>query len=345
MAERPRFWRSDAPGAAVVRAMLRPLSGLYGAVMRLRNLCYDRGWLAVIPPPVPVIAIGNLTVGGTGKTPLTAWVAQHFVRIGARPGIVLRGVGGDEPLVLGQLVPEAIVEVTPDRVAGVDRAAAAGATIVVLDDAFQHRRAGRLLDIVVWSADAADEVSLVLPAGPLREPLQGLLRADLVVITRKAASDADVAACRGVLSAVAPGRPIVVVRLEAEALVDAHSGARRALASLAHTPVLAVSGVGDPEAFERQVRTSGARVTALRFGDHHAYGSADIADLLARAPADGVILCTLKDAVKLAPLWPASAPSLWYLSQRVTVEQGAESLATMLASVRPAGSPPPRGPQ
>ncbi len=324
----------------MVRAALFPLSAVYAALMRLRNLLFDRGWRSVVPPPVPTIAIGNLSVGGTGKTPLTAWMAQQLVADGARPGIVLRGVGGDEPLVLTRLVPEAIVEVTADRVAGVQRVVAAGADVVLLDDAFQHRRAGRTRDVVVWSADAALEVVSVLPAGPLREPLSGLARADAVVITRKAAPDDAVEACRAVIARTAPRCPIAVVRLAAADLVAVRSGERRALTTLVEAPVLAVSGVGDPLAFERQLGAHRALVTAVRFADHHTYSAADVVDLVARIPTHGVVVCTLKDAVKLGPLWPDSAPPLWYLSQRVTVEQGGEVLADLLSSLRPPGSRP-----
>jgi len=350
MAERPRFWRRDASGGVIVRAALWPLSVLYGTVMRVRNLAYAREVLTVVTPAVPTVSIGNLSVGGTGKTPLTAWLASVLAARGARAGIVLRGVGGDEPKVLAQLVPDAVIEVDPDRVAGAARAVARGASVLLLDDAFQHRRIGRVCDIVVWSADAAAEVDQVLPAGPLREPVDGLRRAGLIIVTRKAAPRAVADAVMQRLQATAPLVPRCVVALSADTLVEVPSGAVSPLAELAERPVVAVSGIGDPEAFERQLAACGARVTGVRYADHHAYSPTDVADLLGRIPAGGMVVCTLKDAVKLAPLWPDSGPSLWYLSQRITVEDGQQALDAALDAlwppqvVAPPAPPPPTRP-
>lgn len=333
MLDRPRFWRRGAPGAAVVRGLLTPLGALYAGVMRLRNLRYDLGWAQVTPPPVPTVSVGNLSVGGTGKTPVTAHLAAALVARGLRPGIVLRGVGGDEAQVLAALVPEAVIEADADRVAGCARAVARGAQVLVLDDAFQHRRAGRSWDVVLCSADAADEVDRVLPAGPLREPWPGLRRADAVLITRKAADDAAVADVVARVRRVAADLPTVVVGLLGDQLVPVAGGAARPLATLAGTDVLAVSGIGAPQAFERQLVASGARVTGMRFRDHHAYGAGDVAELLRRIPPGGMVVCTLKDAVKLGPRWPDHAPPLWYLSQRLVVERGAAVLTAGLTAL------------
>jgi tetraacyldisaccharide 4'-kinase len=334
MTERPRFWRRGTPGSATVRLLLSPLGLVYGLVMRARNWMYDRALWRTIPTDCPTVSVGNVSVGGTGKTPITAWLAAQLAESGARPGIVLRGVGGDERLVLSRLVPTAIVVVDPDRVAGVREAVAAGARVAVLDDAFQHRRAGRQWDIALVSADAEREVDRVIPVGPLREPLVGLRRAGLVIVTRKAASDEAVTAVLARVRRAAPAVPVAVVSLVPDALFRWSDGARRPLSALRGATVAAISGIGDPAAFERQLSGVGARVTGFRFGDHHAFTTADASSLMQRLPAPATVVCTLKDAVKLGPLWPDPGPSLWYLSQRIVVEQGAELLDAGLSRLR-----------
>ncbi len=181
------IWESSAPDARVARALLSPFGWGYGAAVALRNLAYDRGWYDAHELALPAIAIGNLTVGGTGKTPIAAWFATALRARGARPAIVLRGYGGDEVLVHRRLNPGIPVVADADRVRGVSTARAEGATVVVLDDGFQHRRARRDADVVLLSADRAGPFRY-LPAGPWREPLQSLRRASAIVVTRRNAS-------------------------------------------------------------------------------------------------------------------------------------------------------------
>jgi len=331
--DRPLFWRRSQPGGAVVRGVLSPMAGLYAGVMALRNRWYEWGGRAIVAPRVPTISVGNLSVGGTGKTPITAWLAARLAAEGSRVGIVLRGYGDDEPKVLARLVPDAVIIADPDRVTGSEAAVSAGATAIVLDDAFQHRRAGRDLDVVLLSADAEDEVLSVLPAGPLREPLGGLRRAGLILITRKAAASSAAARLEAVAAAVAPGVPTAVVALAGNALHGWADGSDASLEVLRDRMVAAVSGIGEPAPFEQQLTAAGARVTGFRFADHHAYTAEDVRDLLARLPADTLVVCTLKDAVKLGPLWPDPAPPLWYLSQRITVERGGAAIDAALAAL------------
>jgi tetraacyldisaccharide 4'-kinase len=331
--ERPQFWRRGLPGSAAVRALLTPVSWLYGAVVWWRNRRFDSVDGMVVPPACPTVSVGNLTVGGTGKTPVTAWIAAALASGGARVGIVLRGYGADEVHVLRRLVPSAVVVADPDRVSGIAEARREGATTIVLDDGFQHRRAGRHLDIVLLSADAADESLELLPAGPFREPVENLRRAGLVIVTRKAADDAAVAAVTGLVRRVAPAVPLAVLALSPDALHRWDGAASAPLSMLADCQVAAVSGIGEPIPFERQLAAAGARVTGFRYGDHHAFTAGDVGDLLRRVPSDAVVVCTLKDAVKLGPLWPDPAPPLWYLSQRITVERGAAAIDAALATL------------
>jgi tetraacyldisaccharide 4'-kinase len=243
--------------------------------------------------------------------------------------VLLRGYGGDEALVHARLNDDAVIEADPDRARGAARARARGATVAVLDDAFQHRRVLRDADLVLLSAERGARVRL-LPAGPWREPLAALARASHVIVTRRVAAPES---ARALLAAVAPYAPRAagaVAYLAPGPLRRWPDGAERALTSLAGTDVLAVSGIGDPASFEAQLASAGARVRSLRFGDHHRYRHADADRIASLAAGNGPVVCTLKDAVKLGPLWFHGAPPVWYLSQRVTFESGADALDRLL---------------
>lgn len=337
-----RVWYGTGTLARLARTALVPPSLLFRAVTAARNALYDRGMLAQRVLALPAISVGNLTVGGTGKTPVAGWIAHELARRGVRAAIVLRGYGDDEPEVHRRLNPGVIVIADPDRVAGVARAAAAGAAVAVLDDAFQHRRARRDADIVLVSADRWPSRIMPLPAGPFREGLPALRRASLVIVTRKAA-DARVAS--GVVQAVrraAPDRPVMQLFLSPDTLVDLQ-GRTRPLAALRGRHVMAICGIGDPDAFKAQLEGAGAAVVLHAFPDHHAYRGPEVDALAAEAArtsaAGGLVVCTLKDAVKLGPCWPSEKSGLSFLSQQVIVESGHEALDRLLDSVLHARTP------
>ncbi len=345
-------WYGTGAAPAMVRAALAPAASLFGAVVARRNRRFDAG-VGVEPLALPALSVGNLSVGGTGKTPVAAWCARELQRLGATPAVVLRGYGDDEWRVHTLLTPGAVVVTDADRVQGVAAAASRGADVAVLDDAFQHRRAARTADLVLVSADAWTGTVRLLPAGPWREPLSSLRRASVAVITVKTASEARVAEVATAVQSAAPSVPVAVVALAAGALhavvpgasldaVAAESGPEsRAesrsesmpLDTLAGRAVTAVSAIADPAPFLARLIETGARVEARSFRDHHAFTAADIAELVASIPASGVAVCTLKDAVKLAPLWPRVAPPLLYVSQTIEVRLGADALHTTLARV------------
>ena len=328
-----RVWYGDALAARLARAALLPAELLYSGVVRLRGSLYDHGWLAAHAPPLPVLSIGNVSVGGTGKTPVAAWAVARLRELGARPAGVLRGYGGDEPLVHEALNPGVPVVVDADRVRGARSALASGADSVVLDDAFQHRRLKRTADWVLVAAERFDRATHLLPAGPLREPQRAVSRADVVVVTRKTESArraADVAARLEAASGVAAA----VMHLRPDGVVDAIDGGRRGLDELRHVRVVIVAGVGAPEAFFDQVRAQGLPdPQVIAYGDHHAFTVADVQFILRTATRAEAVVCTLKDAVKLAPLWPRDALPLWYVSQRADVERGAHVLDASLATI------------
>ena len=329
-----RVWYGRDTLASTIRAILTPAERVFGGIVGARDIMYDAGWLPERQTAIPAVSVGNLTVGGTGKTPIAAWIAHELAARGVRPAIVLRGYGEDEPLVHRTLNPSVPVIVGADRVAAIAEAARAGANIAVLDDAFQHRRAHRVADLVLVSADRWTPEAHLLPAGPWREPMRAIRRATMVVVTRKAASDSVVDAVHAGLSAVAPSVPRVSVRLAPAELVRAGAhDERRPIESLSGGRVRAILAIADPAAFIRQIETVGARVTAEVFPDHHRFSDAEIARIARALTDDECPVCTLKDAVKLAPRWPRLAPALWYVSQQVMVERGVGGLERLLDDV------------
>lgn len=330
-----RIWAADGPAAWA----LTPLSWLFGLGTGVRNLLFDLGVLRSHPLGLPAVSVGNLSVGGTGKTPVSAWVAAELLAMGARPAILLRGYGDDEPLVHARLNPGVPVIANPDRNAGAAEARAQGATVLVLDDAFQHRRAARALDLVLIAAEQGGAHRL-LPAGPLREGRGSLRRAQLVVVTRKSASVAEAERVAAAWTGFAGAPPTAVMALNAGPLRSfEEAGASLPLRAIAGKRVLAISAIGAPAAFEAQLRQAGAMVESAAFPDHHPFGQADIAALVRRAGETDFTICTLKDAVKIAPRWPRQAPGVWYLSQAVEVERGGALLREALQRLVPGTQP------
>ena len=324
------------PGAAatIARLPLVPFALLYGATMRLRAAAYRRGALPVHRLPLPTVAVGNLSVGGTGKTPLAAWIARHYVGRGRTPGILLRGYGADEPLVHRRLVPEGVVVADRDRTAGAAQARAAGADVLVLDDAFQLLGVARGLNVAVVSAESATASPWPLPAGPWREGWAALGRADVIVVTRKhAAPDSAAALARRLEQPREEGRgpPLVCVAYLAVSHFEGmRSGARMALPVLGGRRVLAAAGIAEPESFAAQLRRLGAIVQLQAYQDHHAYDRADIARLVRGFTEADYVVVTEKDAVKLRGRWPTDAPEPLVAGLAVRWERNGEALEEAL---------------
>jgi len=303
-------------GPAVLRGLLGALAAPYTVAVLARNAAYTRGLLGHRRASVPVLSVGNLTLGGTGKTPLVAWVVRHLLASGRRPAVVSRGYASrgavsDEAAELAILLPG-----TP-HVADRDRAAAAAAArraadIVVLDDGFQHRRLHRDLDIVAIDASDPFGCDHIFPRGLLREPVAGLARADAVVLTRAGGLPAD--RRQELHAAVLRARNGVPLPawLETDHRplgLRTASGASEPLASLCGVRVAAFCGIGNPAAFRETLRRTGCQLAGFRaFADHHAYAASDLATLAAWARETGAerVLTTLKDLVKIRE--PALGP-------------------------------------
>lgn len=298
-------WREELPGSAL-RWWLAPLTlpawAGYRAAVAWRNRRYDAGRAAVARLPAPVVSVGNLTAGGTGKTPAVLAVCRLLAARGRRPAVLSRGYRGvDGANDEAQLLDGFPVVCDPDRAAGGRRALAAGADCLVLDDGFQHRRLHRDCDLVL--IDATRPGGACLPLGWLREPWSGLRRARLAWISRAdLAAPADLAALVARLDAA--GVPWIRDRHQDGGLTPLAGGEPRPSAALAGRRVVLASGIGNPHGFEAAAHRHGWSVAAsLRFPDHHRYDRGDAA-LLARY-ADRLraeLVVTAKDAVKLAPL-------------------------------------------
>jgi len=326
------LWTSRRPDARLARLALLPASGLWRGMMGARRLAYRSGWLTVRDLPLPSVAVGNLTVGGSGKTPIAIWIARYYVSRGLVPGILLRGYGGDETLVHQHAVPRAVVVPDPDRLAGAERALAHGAQVLVLDDAFQRLDVRRDLNIVVMSAETTRAVRWSLPAGPWREGWDALDRADAIIVTRKRATAEAALALADELGSRIRG-PVAIAHLGLHALEGLVSGTRAPAAGLAGRRVVAASGIADPDAFVAQVKATGAAVQVATWKDHHNYRDEDVAWLAHAARRADHVVITEKDAVKLRDRWPHAVPEPLVAVLDLSWEEGGDRIAAALDAV------------
>lgn len=339
-----RAWAADTPARRMAVAVLTPPSLLYGLAVRARNACWERGIFRPEHVAAHVVSIGNLTVGGTGKTPVTIWLAEALTRRGRRVGVVARGYGKRRPgvVIVGsdgavRATPEdggdeavlvasrlAVAVVTGERRVLAARTACTefACDTIVLDDGFQHRALARDADLVLVGADALP--TRLLPAGPLREPATALARAravlalgDETILPPTPRVPAGVAAYTGRIL------PIAAVRAESGVLV-AHD-----LAQVPRAGLVAVAGVARPERFWRMLDRLGIGVTAhLGFPDHCAYGPADVARI--RRAGAGVVT-TEKDLVKLARVPGLATTPLHAIRLAVEVKDGDRLVDLLLA--------------
>jgi tetraacyldisaccharide 4'-kinase len=305
-----RLWYQGGAGGA----LLVPLAAAYGALAALRRGAYRAGWLRARHLAQPVVVVGNLTVGGTGKTPLTVWLAQQLTGAGLRVGIVSRGYRrqgrgprgvraesdwrdvGDEPLILARRTGCPVL-VAADRVAAARTLIARGAQVILADDGLQHLRLGRDCEIVVVDGARGFGNGRLLPAGPLREPPARLASADLVVVN----GAPEHASLAGVLPPAA-----LRMRLEAGPAVRLDGRAAAcALGEFRGRRVHAVAGIGNPARFFAALGARGIEVIAHPFPDHHPLSARELA-----FGDDLPVLMTEKDAVKCLPF---ADQRLWYV--------------------------------
>jgi tetraacyldisaccharide 4'-kinase len=317
-----KLWYRDPAGPS----LLQPLSWLYAAAIRLRRNAYARRWLTAQHVGKPVVVVGNLTVGGTGKTPLVIWLARHLTGRGLQVGIVSRGYGsesgeaprlvnetsnwhdvGDEPLLLYRGTRCATL-IGRDRVAAARALVARGVDVVVADDGLQHLRLARDCEIVVIDGTRGFGNGRMLPAGPLREPISHAADADVIVIN----GVAEHSSLRRVGIPI-EARALQMTLLPGDAVRLDGGEPPRPLEEFRGSPVHAVAGIGNPARFFRDLRTRGLDVMEHAFPDHHAFAPHDLSfgDALP-------VLMTEKDAVKCASF---ADPRLWSVPTTATFSE------------------------
>ncbi len=337
--------RRRGAGASLLRGGLRLGETCYATAVRLRNWGYDRGAARVRQAGVPVVSVGNLTLGGTGKTPMVRWLVRWFLERGVRVSVVSRGYGSavgeanDEALEMRLLLPDVPHLQNPDRVSAAREAVEKhGSQLVVLDDGFQHRRIARDLDIVLLDALTPFGYDHVFPRGMLREPVSGLRRADVVVLSR--ADLIEPSEREAIWRIVRRHAPDAIFAEAAHAgkgvrnlLCEAPEGPfRQKVPDTFSGPVAAFCGIGNPAGFRHTLEQCGCRVVGFReFPDHHRYTPED-EDSLARWAEElevSAVLCTCKDLVKISRDRLGTKP-LWAVRIELELLGGQEALESRL---------------
>ena len=345
---------SDVSGdwvANTLRFLLNVLAVFYEIGIALRNWLYDKRLAksyAVTSAglkttdrtqaTVPVLSIGNITVGGTGKTPLVIWLVRYLAKQ-CRPAILTRGYKSkqgisDEASLLARAYPRIPVIINPDRIKGANEAVAQGANVLVMDDGFQHRRLARDLDIIAIDATCPFGYGRLLPAGLLREPLRSLKRADAVIITRADQAEKNrLNEIERTVKAIKPSLVVATAIHKPVSLVDNH-GAELQLTYIKNKKVFTFCGIGNPDAFLSTLKSLGATVAGSAFyEDHYHYSKADIEQLAANTKATNadLALTTEKDFSKIDPAWPKNlSVDFSYLAVEIELRSGAERITQLI---------------
>jgi len=294
--------------AALLRFFLGIAAQVYLVVIALRNFLYSKGWLKIYRSNAAVISVGNITTGGTGKTPLVIRLCKFLQKKEFHCAVLTRGyktnakkraTRTDEPAVLAESCPEAKVIVNPDRVAGVDEAVEKfGAKVLIMDDGFQHRRLARDLDIVTIDGTLPFGYGRMLPAGLLREPVAALERANAAVITRcDQATEAELCQLEDKLQQINP-EMVITRSIHAPVCAKSINNKEIGLEELKSKKIFAFCGIGNPDAFLKTVKGLGVKILGSKvYNDHFHYTDDCLADIReeARRLNTDLILTTQKD--------------------------------------------------
>ncbi len=337
-------WRRHGTLGKIGGLALTPASWGFAAIVGGRNWLYDQHWLTMYQSRLKVISVGNLTVGGTGKTPVVLWLAQALAARGHKVGILSRGykgaraevsvVGtngqphatpdevGDEAVMLARLFPGVVIAGC-DRAAGVRLAQEQfGIEVLILDDGFQHRRLKRDIDLLLFNGRQGWRPRRLLPAGPFREPLSATRRADILLVT-KSNTQTNRLPLPPEWRAVSQQKPVYFGNLRPVGLVSAEQQywSELPLSVLSGKRVAAVTGIADPAPFYQSVREWDAElVEILEFPDHHQYAQADWQLISTIGRKVELIVTTEKDLVKLER-FPFQIGKLVALRARMVIER------------------------
>ena len=306
-----------------------PVEVLYRGAVLIRNRCHDLGVLRESESEIPIISVGNLAVGGTGKTPISSWLLARLTSMGHQPALITRGYGSDEVLLYRVRNPGVPVVVQNSKLAGVAQAAREGATVAVLDDGFQHRAAKRDVDIVLLAAEHGVEGPL-LPRGRFREPVSALSRADAIVVTRKVATRDEAGAVGRLATGWAPKAVLGQIHLKEDVWTElGDEPAAEAPAGPPTGALLAVSSIAEPNGFHEMVRSKASGVVeCMAFPDHHPYSDKDVRRIVERASGRPVVT-TEKDAVKLRT-FSQEMPRTYVLRLRVGWDFGQDAVMELI---------------
>ena len=303
---------SPSSGHKLLRLILLVLSYFYQIGIVIRNKLYDKSILKITNVPAAVISIGNITTGGTGKTPLVAWLCNYFTAKNIKTAVLTRGykvkdsVFADEPAMLAKAAPQAKVIVNPDRTAGAEKAISQhNAKLLIMDDGFQHRKLARDIDIVAIDATEPFGYEKLLPAGLLREPLDSLKRADAVVITRSNQNSPEkISEIKERLSKINPDI-VFAAAVHKPMGIKLIKDKQMSLNELAGRKIYAFCGIGNPEAFFQTLSDMALNIVGTKvYNDHHKYTESDIAAIYedAKYKQAQLVLTTHKDWIKTALL-------------------------------------------
>ena len=330
-----RWWRGEAGAAGTfASAATLPAELAFRAAAAARDAAYSHALLHSVRVSVPVVSIGNLTVGGAGKTPFAAFIARRLADTGHAPALLHGGYADDEPMLHRRWNPDIPVYAGRERAASARHAIAQGATVLILDDGFQHRRLERDVDFVLVAAETWTSAPRLLPRGPWREAPRALRRATAIVITERTGVRTETRArIRREIQLAAPNVPVCVAALQASGWRrGAHPGGREPLGTVPREPTLAVAGIAHPELFVRAARSAGAQIDdVMAFRDHHAYTAHDARAIATRA-AGRSIVTTAKDWIKLESMLDGTR--VWILEQQVAIEEGGAILDALLANLQ-----------
>ena len=313
-----------------VKAFLSFLSFFYYIGIKVVDWSYRSGLRKIIKVSVPVVSVGNITVGGTGKTPFSLYLADYFISKGLKPAILTRGYGKDENIMMKDELPEVPIIVGQDRVKSTVKAKNFGRDLVILDDGFQHRRLDRGMNILLIDTITFSGNGTLLPRGVFREPIDSVKRADLFVLTKAdAAGDERIKEVEALLGKYSPDIPVISVRHKPVFLTDV-TGAAYSIDDMCGKKIFLVSAIADPEYFRFLIKKNGGLVVLEKlYSDHHPYSQLDIKTISVnclKCDAD-MIITTKKDYVKLRGLDISFIEEkLFILNIAIEIEEGKEKL-------------------
>ena len=331
---------------------LFPVSLVYSLTVEIRNFLYKTNILKTYQPEVLTISVGNLTTGGTGKTPITAKITNHLTNKGYKVAILSRGygsklnskeiniisdgekiyydakIGGDEPVWLAQNCPKTIVLTSSNRVQIAKYAQKLNCNVLILDDGFQHQKLGRDINIAVVDIEKQFGNKKVLPAGPLRESIKNIKRANKIIVVNKnleQPNEEKLKSFYSYLQKLNKNASISLCNTKIDGIYEINS--QEPLTNLCEKTILAFSAIGQPEQFYNLLKQSGANIIkSISFADHHSYSQKDIDELLETAKDIGAdtLITTEKDAVKIKTFLQIAQKAIYAL--KLGIDWDAETI-------------------